>query len=285
VEKCDLFAEVFPEDKLRIVKSLQSNGHVVGMTGDGVNDAPALKQAEVGIAVRNATDAARAAASVALTTEGLSGIVELVKTGREAFQKMYTWIINRIVKTFQMSIFLAVAFFFLRILVTTTADLILLLFLTDFITISLATDNVTASRSPDKWEIGKMTKAALAVSGVVLFEMFTGLFIALNLLELGIQQLYTFVFYMLMVTGIVDVFIVRERRALWSSRPSKTLLTALLADLTLATFLCAFGIKGVFSPIPPIAITSILLLALAMILPKDYVKRAMLRHEYGEALE
>jgi H+-transporting ATPase len=285
VEKCDLFAEVFPEDKLKIVKSLQSKGHVVGMTGDGVNDAPALKQAEVGIAVRNATDAARAAASVALTAEGLSGIVELVKTGRQSFQRMYTWIINKIVKTFQMSIFLALSLFILRTLVITTAHLILLLFLIDFITISLATDNVTPSRNPEKWEIGKMTKAALSISSVVLLEMFTGLFLALNLLNLGITQLYTFVFYMLMVTGIANVFVVRERRAFWRSRPSRTLLVALLADLAIATILCFFGIEGVFSAIPPLAIILVLLLASIMMLPKDYVKRVALRHEYGKKLE
>nr|MDO8134888.1 plasma-membrane proton-efflux P-type ATPase [Candidatus Njordarchaeum guaymaensis] len=285
VEKCDLFAEVFPEDKLRIVKSLQSKGQVVGMTGDGVNDAPVLKQAEVGIAVRSATDAARAAASVVLTAEGLSGIVELVKTGREAFQRMYTWIINKIVKTFQMSIFLSVTFFILRTLVTTTAHLILLLFLTDFITISLATDNVTPSHHPEKWEIGKMTKAALSISAIVLLEMFTGLFIALNLLGLGIPQLYTFVFYMLMVTGITDVFIVRERRAFWNSKPSKTLLTALLTDLAVATIICIIGIEEIFAPIPPLAAISIILLASIMMLPKDYVKRVALSHEYHKVPE
>jgi H+-transporting ATPase len=285
VEKCDLFAEVFPEDKLRIVKSLQHKGHAVGMTGDGVNDAPALRQAEVGIAVSSATDAARAASSVVLTSAGLSGIVQLVKTGREAFQRMHTWVINKIVKTFQMSIFLSAAFFVLGILVTTTVHLILLLFLTDFVTISLATDNVAPHRQPEKWEIGKMTKVALSISSVVLLEMFAGLFIALKLLGLAIQQLYTFVFYMLMVTGIVDVFVVRERRAFWSSRPSKALLTALLSDLAIATSLCVFGIKDVLTPIPPVAVASVILLALTIILPKDHVKRSVLRHEYREDLE
>nr|MDO8100030.1 plasma-membrane proton-efflux P-type ATPase [Candidatus Njordarchaeota archaeon] len=284
-ERCDIFAEVFPEDKLRIVKSLQSKGHVVGMTGDGVNDAPALKQAEVGIAVKKSTDAAKAAASTVLTAEGLSGIVELVKTGREAFQRMYTWIINKIVKTFQISMFLSVAFFILRTLVTTTAHLILLLFLTDFITISLATDNVTPSRHPEKWEIGKMTKVALYMSTIVLLEMFTGLFIALNFLSLGVSQLYTFVFYMLMITGITNVFIVRERRAFWSSKPSRTLFTALLADLVIATILCLIGIEGIFTSIPPQAIVAIILLASIMMLPKDYAKRVALGHEFREVLE
>ncbi|WXG46218.1 MAG: plasma-membrane proton-efflux P-type ATPase [Candidatus Atabeyarchaeum deiterrae] len=280
IDKCDVFAEVYPEDKLTIVKSLQSNGHIVGMTGDGVNDAPALKQAEVGTAVKNATDAARAAASVVLTKEGLSGIVDLVKTGREAFQRMYTWIINKIVKTFQLSVFLSTAFFILGILVTTTPQLILLLFLTDFITISLATDNVTSSRQPDKWEIDKMTKAALAITSVVLVEMFAGLFLALGFFSLGIDQLHTFVFYMLMVTGVTDVFIVRERRRFWNSKPSKTLLAALLLDLCFATILCIFGIQNVLTPIPVQLVIVVLALAALMMLPKDYVKRVALAHEY-----
>jgi H+-transporting ATPase len=276
VEKCDIFAEVFPEDKLTIVRSLQSRGHVVGMTGDGVNDAPALKQAEVGTAVKNATDAAKAASSVVLTEEGLSGIVELVKAGRESFQRMYTWIINKIVKTFQLSIFLSFAFFMLRLFVTTTTHLILLLFLTDFITISLATDNVALSNRPEKWEVGKMTKVALSISMMVLLEMFIGLYLALNVLTLGIDQLHTFVFYMLMVTSIMDVFIVRERESFWSSSPSKPLSVALFADLAIVTSLSMIGLGNVIRPIPVAAILVVFLLAVMMMLPKDYVKKAAL---------
>jgi H+-transporting ATPase len=280
VGKCNVFAEVFPEDKLKIVRSLQSRHHVVGMTGDGVNDAPALKQAEVGVAVQNATDAAKAAASVVLTTEGLSGIVELVMVGREAFQRMYTWVLNKIVKTFQISIFLAVAFFMLRMLVTTTIHLVLLLFLIDFVTISLATDNVKPSSHPDKWEVGKMTKAALSISTIVLLEMFIGLFLALSFLNLNINQLYTFVFYMLMVSGIVNVLVVRERRSFWSSKPSKALSIALIVDTFLATVLSLAGVTGVLTQIPLLAALAVVMLAALMILPKDYVKKAILAHEY-----
>jgi H+-transporting ATPase len=278
-EKCDIFAEVFPEDKLTIVKSLQSRGYVVGMTGDGVNDAPSLKQAEVGTAVKNATDAAKAAASVVLTAEGLSGIVELVKAGRESFQRMYTWIINKIVKTFQLTIFLSVAFFVFGTFITTTSQLILLLFLTDFITISLATDNVTPSSHPERWEVGKMTKVALTISVMVLLEMSIGLYLARNLFVLGDVQLHTFVFYMLMVSGIIDVLIVRERRSFWSSRPSKPLLAALFTDLALVTALSVVGLGEVLSPIPLAAVLAVLLLGIVMMLPKDYVKKAALSYE------
>jgi H+-transporting ATPase len=170
----------------------------------------------------------------------------------------------------------------LGLFVTTTTHLILLLFLTDFITISLATDNVTLSNRPEKWEVGKMTKVALSISVVVLLEMFIGLYLALNVFSLGIDQLHTFVFYMLMVTGITDVFIVRERRSFWSSRPSKPLSVALFADLVLVTTLCVIGLGTVFSPIPVGAILAILLLAIVMMLPKDYVKKIALSREFKE---
>ena len=280
VGNCDVFADVFPEDKLKIVRSLQSGHHTVGMTGDGVNDAPALKQAEVGVAVQNATDAAKAAASVVLTSRGLSGIVELVMSGRESFQRMYTWILNRIVKTFQISIFLAVSFFLLNMLVTTAIHLVLLLFLIDFVTISLATDNVKQSSQPEKWEIGKMTKAALSISLIVLLEMFTGLFLALKYFNLSTQQLYTFVFYMLMVSGVVNVLVVRERGVLWNSRPGRALSVALIADIIIATILSLVGVSGILTQIPLIAVLAEVSIAALMTLPKDYVKRVIFEREY-----
>jgi H+-transporting ATPase len=281
VSNCDIFADVFPEDKLKIVRSLQSGHHTVGMTGDGVNDAPALKQAEVGVAVESATDAARAAASVVLTNRGLSGIVELVMSGRESFQRMYTWILNRIVKTFQISIFLAVSFFLLNMLVTTAIQLVLLLFLIDFVTISLATDRVKQSSHPEKWDIGKMTKAALSISLIVLLEMFLGLFLALKYLNLNTNQLHTFVFYMLMVSGVVNVLVVRERGALWNSRPGNALSVALIADIIIATVLCLVGVGDILTQIPLMSVLIEVAIAALMILPKDYVKRAILKREYG----
>jgi H+-transporting ATPase len=263
------------------LSSKEANRRLSEYTGDGVNDAPALKQAEVGVAVQNATDAAKAAASVVLTNKGLSGIVELVMSGRESFQRMYTWILNKIVKTFQISIFLAASFFLLNMLVTTTVHLVLLLFLIDFVTISLATDNVKPSSHADKWEIGKMTKAALSISMIVLLEMFIGLFMALRYFGLSTEQLYTFVFYMLMVSGILNVLVVRERRTLWSSRPSRALSIALIVDMTIATTMSLVGIKGILAQIPLIAVLTEVSIAALMILPKDYVKRAILKREYA----
>nr|WP_236719373.1 plasma-membrane proton-efflux P-type ATPase [Picrophilus oshimae] len=134
VNKCSVFSEVFPEDKFKIVMELQKDGHVTGMTGDGVNDAPALKQAEVGIAVSNATDVAKASASIVLTHQGIVDIVESVKDGRRIYQRMLTYTLNKIIKTIQVVLFLTTAFFAVKFFVTTPFDIILLLFANDFVT-------------------------------------------------------------------------------------------------------------------------------------------------------
>lgn len=150
VENSGGFAEVFPEDKFVVVQALQAAGHVVGMTGDGVNDAPAIRQAEVGIAVSGATDVAKGAASVVLTTEGLGGIVELVRNGRAIYQRVLTWIVNKVSRTILKSGFVVVAFLVTGQFVISAMGMVLLLFMTDFAKIALATDHVGphSSRRP-----------------------------------------------------------------------------------------------------------------------------------------
>ena len=144
-EKSDGFAEIYPHDKYSIVKSLQRQSHIVGMTGDGVNDAPSLKQAEVGIAVSSATDVAKGAASVVLTGEGLGNIVDLIRVGRMMHQRMLTWIFNKVVKTFQIVVFVVVAFLLTDQFIVSVFDVVLLLFVIDFVTLSISTDNVRGS--------------------------------------------------------------------------------------------------------------------------------------------
>ena len=158
VDKSDGFAEIYPEGKYLIVKGLQAEKHVVGMTGDGINDAAALKQAEVGIAVSNATDVAKGSASVVLTEEGLSNVVNLVVTGRMIYQRILTWIFNKIVKTFQVVLFVIVAFLLTGLFVVGAFQVVLLLFLVDFVTISLSTDNVRPSAKPETWNITPFLK-------------------------------------------------------------------------------------------------------------------------------
>lgn len=250
-EKSDGFAEIYPEDKYIIVKSLQSKSHIVGMTGDGVNDAPALKQAEVGIAVSNATDVAKGSASVVLTSEGLSSIVDLIKTGRMIYQRVISWILNKIIKTFTIVVFVTLSFMLTGLFVVSAFDMVLLLFLTDFVTLSLATDKVRWSHKPNTWNITGLVEAAVALGAVTLIEHFGLLYIGLKYfgLQSSIPELNTFAFEMLFFSGVFTVFMVRERGHFWNSAPSRTLLLAIMLDIILVGTISTVGIPGL-SPLP-----------------------------------
>jgi H+-transporting ATPase len=254
VEESDGFAEIYPEDKYLIVQGLQKGKHVVGMTGDGVNDAPALRQAEVGIAVSNATDVAKKAASAVLTTEGLEGIVDLVKTGRMTYQRIITWVLNKIMKTFQITVFVVLAFLLTGEYIISALHMILLLFLTDFVTLSISTDNVRYSEQPDSWNITGLVKVALFLGILVIVELMLLVHMGLKYFELSINlsQLQTFTFELLICVELLDLLILRERRHFWNSRPSKFLLLAIATDLALVFFISIRGLPGVV-PIPPLA--------------------------------
>lgn len=245
-EKSDGFAEIYPEDKYIIVKSLQSKSHIVGMTGDGVNDAPALKQAEVGIAVSNATDVAKGSASVVLTSEGLSSIVDLIETGRMIYQRIISWTLNKIIKTFTIVVFVTLSFMFTGLFVVSAFDMVLLLFLTDFVTLSLATDKVRWSHKPNTWNVTALVKVAVALGIVILIEHFGLLYIGLKYFELqfSIPELNTFVFEMLFFSGAFTIFMVRERGHFWNSVPSRTLLLTIILDMILVVVISTVGIPG-----------------------------------------
>ena len=250
VEKSDGFAEIYPEGKYQIVKALQSRKHVVGMTGDGINDAPALKQAEVGIAVSNATDVAKGAASVVLTSPGLSNILSLVVSGRMIYQRILTWIFNKIIKTFQVVVFVVLAFLFTGLFVVNAFQVVLLLFLVDFVTISLATDNTRASEKPETWNIASLLKASIILGIFIVAESFGLLYLGLTYLNLSnTAQLNTFVFDILLFGGLFTIFVVRERDNFWKSKPSKPLLLAIIVDIILSSLISAVGIPGL-TPIP-----------------------------------
>ena len=251
VDKTDGFAEIYPEGKYRIVKGLQVEEHVVGMTGDGINDAAALKQAEVGIAVSNATDVAKGSASVVLTEEGLSNVVDLVITGRMIYQRILTWIFNKIVKTFQVILFVIVAFLLTGLFVVGAFQVVLLLFLVDFVTISLSTDNVTPSEKPETWKIAPLIKGAALLGVATVIESLGLLYLGLNYLGLSNTGiLNTFSFDMLLFGGLFTIFVVRERSHFWKSKPSRPLLTAIAADIVISSLISIIGIPGL-APIPP----------------------------------
>jgi H+-transporting ATPase len=261
---CAVFAGVLPEDKFRLVQELQQAGHVVGMTGDGVNDAPALKQAEVGIAVASATDVAKAAASLVLTNPGLTDALAAVETGRRIYQRLLTYTLNKVIKTFQVALFLTLGLLLTGVFVTTPRLILLLLFANDFVTMSLATDRVSFSPRPDRWRIRSLVGAALVLAAAWLMFSFAVFLLGRDVWRLDLQQLQTLVFVLLVFTGQGTVYLVRERGHLWGSRPSGWLLLSTAADVTVVTALAARGILMSALPLPYL-FALFLLVALAVL--------------------
>ena len=245
----DGFAEVFPEDKYVVVKHLQDAGHVSGMTGDGVNDAPALRQAEVGIAVSTATDVAKGAASVVLTEPGLTNIVTLVEQGRTIYQRILTWIINKVSRTILKAAFVAIAYVVTGKFVVSAFAMLLLTFMTDFAKIALATDHVRPSRKPETWNIGGFITVSVILGVAMVAETLLLLNIGWSHFGLATNDnaLYTFSFLMLLYFAVFSVVSARERRAFWSTVPSKTLMAALLADTLTGTILTRVGLPGLMA--------------------------------------
>ena len=250
-EKSDGFAEIYPEDKYTIVKILQADQHIVGMTGDGVNDAPALRQAEVGVAVSNATDVAKGAASVVLTSEGLTNIVDLVKNGRVIYERITAWILSKIIRTLQIAIFVVLSFLFTGNYVVSAFAIILYFFMTDFVKISLSTDNLRWSDKPDTWNITSLVKVSTTLSGFVIAESFGLLYIGISYFHLNVDNssLYTFTFEILFFSAMFLILNVRERGHFWNSMPSKTLLTAIVLSTIASIAVVTVGIPG-FTSIP-----------------------------------
>jgi H+-transporting ATPase len=271
----DVVAGVLPEDKLRLVERAQRAGHVTGMTGDGVNDAPALRRAEVGIAVAAATDVAKAAASIVLTTEGLGGVIAAVETGRRVYQRMLTYTLNKIVKTFQVSLFLALGLLLAGVFVTTPRLILLLLFANDFVTMSIATDRVRFSPRPDRWQVPALSAAALAIAVPWLAFSFATFYVSRDVAGLGLPATQTLVFVMLVATGQATVYLVRERRHLWQSRPGTWMLAATALDLAAVTALAATG--TLMAPVSLAGIAILLAAVAAATLLMDAVKAPLLR--------
>lgn len=240
--KCDVFAGVFPEDKFHLVKVLQERGHIVGMTGDGVNDAPTLKQAEVGIAVTNAMDVAKSAASLILVEPGLSGILSAVRTSRRIYQRMQTYILNKIMKSFEIIVFLSLGFVFANDLIITPFLIVILLFTNDFATMAIATDRVVHSPKPVRWEISRLMKAGSISAFLILFFSFSVFLFGREILHLSLKELQTLVFLTLVFTGQGNIYLIRERKHFWNSRPSNWLLFVSFMDIAIVSLMAIFGI-------------------------------------------
>lgn len=277
--RADGFAEVFPEDKYHAVKRLQAAGHIVGMTGDGVNDAPALRQAEVGIAVLGSTDVAKSAASAALTTEGLSNIVELVRVGRAIYQRVLTWIVNKVADTILKAGLIVIAFLTTGRFVISALGMLLVVLLTDFVKVALATDRVEASELPETWNIEPLIGVSVALGLLMLAEALV--LLAVGWFYFGLAhaegRTLTFTFQLLLFFALFSLISLRERRHFWASRPSMAIVAALIAGALIGMLVGYLG-AGRLEPLP--LDQSILLMACIGALalgPNDALKRVLTR--------
>jgi H+-transporting ATPase len=249
IEKADGFAQVFPEHKYDIVKILQSQGHIVGMTGDGVNDAPALRQADVGVAVSGATDAARAAADLVLTAPGLSVIVRAVEEARKIFERMNSYAIYRIVETIRIMFFVVVAMIVYGFYPITAIMIILLAFFNDVPIMTIAYDNTLLDPKPVKWEMHRILRVSTTLGVIGVVETFGLLMIAKEMLGLSVTEIQTFIFLKLTVAGHLTLFVTRTQRPfLRRPYPSPVLLWSAIGTKVLATLFVVYPF-GLMSPL------------------------------------
>ena len=242
IETADGFAQVFPEHKYHIIDVLQKRGHIVGMTGDGVNDAPALKKADCGIAVSGATDAARAAADIVLLTPGLSVIIEAIKQSRKIFQRMNSYAMYRIAETLRVLLFMTIAILVFNFYPLTAIMIVMLALLNDGAILSIAYDNVRYKNEPEAWNM-RLVLGISTVLGVIGPIAAFGLFyLGDRVFDLGHPRVQTLMYLMLSVAGHLTIFLTRTRGPFWSIRPARILLIAVLGTQTIATFIAVYGL-------------------------------------------
>jgi H+-transporting ATPase len=237
-----VFAGVLPEDKYKLVKAFQKGRHTVGMCGDGANDAPALRQAQIGIAVSTATDVAKSAAGMVLTKPGLVGIVAAVKEGRITFQRILTYTLNSIIKKIVTVLFLVLGLIMTGHAILSPLLMVIVMITGDFLSMSLTTDNVRPSPKPNAWHIGSLTMAGVLM-GACLLAFCTGV-LAVGKFELGLGTgaLRTLTFVVLVFGGQATIYAIRERRHLWGTPPSLWLAASSVTDVAIASTLAVSGI-------------------------------------------
>jgi len=278
VEEADGFAEVFPEHKYRIVKRLQGLGHVVGMTGDGVNDAPTLKQADTGVAVSGATDAARAAADLVLVAPGLSVIVRAIEEARRIFERMNSYAIYRITETIRIMVFVVLAMIVFNIYPITAIMIILLAFFNDVPIMAIAYDNTWLDPKPVRWDMRRILTVSTVLGLIGVVETFGLLVLGRTWLHLDAAQIQSFIFLKLAVAGHLTLFVARTRKP-FLSRPHPAPLVLLSAIVTkvAATLLVASGL-GLVAPISWPVIALIWGYCLVWLFLEDWAKLATYRH-------
>jgi H+-transporting ATPase len=242
IDKADGFAQVFPEHKFHIVDVLQKHGHIVGMTGDGVNDAPALKKADCGIAVSAATDAARAAAAMVLLAPGLSVIIDAIKESRKIFQRMNSYAIYRIAETLRVLCFMTLAILIFNFYPLTAVMIVMLALLNDGAILSIAYDNVHYKDQPESWNM-RMVLGIASVLGVVgVVSAFGMFYLGERVFHLDRAHIQTLMYLKLSVAGHLTIFLTRTRRPFWTIRPARILWAAVLGTQIVATLIAVYGL-------------------------------------------
>ncbi|MDA3878455.1 MAG: HAD-IC family P-type ATPase, partial [Halothiobacillus sp.] len=277
IDRADGFAQVFPENKYDIVKALQAQGHLVAMTGDGVNDAPALKQADVGIAVSGATDAARAAADLILTAPGLSTIIQAIEGARRIFERMNAYAIYRITETIRIMIFMVAAMLVFNHYPITAIMIIMLALLNDLPIMAISVDNTWLDPKPVRWQMHRVLTLATILGLVGVVETFLLLIIVKVWMVLPIDVIQTIIFLKLSVAGHLTLFVARTRRPMWTRPfPAPILLGAILGTQAIAALIAGFGL--LVTPIPWEYIGLIWAYCLVWVVIEDWAKLAVYKH-------
>jgi H+-transporting ATPase len=274
-EQFAVFAGYFPAGKYDLVKAFQRDGHIVGMCGDGVNDAPALRQAQMGIAVSTATDVAKSAAGLMLTTAGLAGIVAAIKEGRSAFQRILTYTLDAVTKKIVLVFFLAIGLIVTGQAILTPMLIAIVLITGDFLKMSITTDDERPSQRPNTWQIGKLTLACSVLSFCFLAFCVGALLVGKYWLGFDIDTLRTLSVIAIVFCSEATLYVVRERKHAWSSIPGKWVLVASVADIIIMSSLAIFGIA--MQPLPITVVAFTLGAALLFILPLDLIKTLVFR--------
>ncbi|WP_057769148.1 HAD-IC family P-type ATPase [Lactobacillus selangorensis] len=269
-------ADVLPENKLAIVKQFQQAGYIVGMTGDGVNDAPALKQADVGIAVKSAVDIAKKAAKVILMVDGLSRIVDLLDSGHRVYSRMMTWTITKLARTAELTVLLTVGYLVTHFFPLSLNAIVLVAILNDLVTLALGTDNTTITTHPETWNLGKLSRLAsvFTVGWIV-----TGIVFGHELVASGMAhgQVSTILFLYLLFSAMLTILMTRTKKFFWQSRPSNGVLTAITLNCLLAIVLSVTGVAVTAISWAWIGIVFVLVLIVGIIL--DAIQVGFYQHK------
>lgn len=269
----DGFGQVFPEDKYHIVDVLQKTDHIVGMTGDGVNDAPALKKADAGIAVSGATDAARAAADIVLLTPGLSVIVDAIKLSRQIFERMTSYVLYRIIATIQILVFTTLAILFFNSYPITAIMIVFLAILNDGAIMTIAYDNAKISKVPQAWDLPKVLTIASVLGVVNVIATFLVYYLAGRVWGMTPDKVQTYIFLNIALLGMMTLYSVRAKGPFWSLAPAKPLAIATGISVIISSLISLFGI--LIAPIGFEGVAKSWLYALVWLLIIDRVKLAL----------